>query len=108
MLILIKRCCAAEKRSWKIKSGIKAMWEMAKKNKNRVVCGSYGRYLDKRQPKNKTISLLWMMSRCVCEDVGDRKCEFPSLEKSGSSFCYKIFQVSQKNKPTKIIITSGC
>jgi len=31
MLILIKRCCAAEKRSWKIKSGIKAMGKMAKK-----------------------------------------------------------------------------
>jgi len=35
MLILIKRCCAAEKRSWKIKSGIKAMGKMAKKNKEK-------------------------------------------------------------------------
>jgi len=33
MLILIKRCCAAEKRSWKIKSGIKAMGKMTKKIK---------------------------------------------------------------------------
>lgn len=64
------------------------------------------RYNDKTQPEKKTISQQLMMSRCVALQ-GTGNADFLRSWKSGSSFCYKIFQVSQKNKPTKIIIPSA-